>query len=126
MMLVPAEGLSPRALSSAELSLSLMHSAQPTSEFALAYSKGLHKSKYWEPVYEDSLNLIAKLPAIAAHIYRTTYKGGKLIAADPNLDWAANLSHMMGACSPVICASFFRACLFGGRGKLSITRSSSL
>ena len=71
--------------------------AQPTSEFLKAYSKGLHKSKYWDPVYEDSLNLIAKLPAIAAHIYRSTYRGGKHIEADPHLDWAANLSHMMGA-----------------------------
>lgn len=70
--------------------------SQPTSEFSKAYSKGLHKSKYWDPMYEDSLNLIAKLPAIAAHIYRTTYREGKLIEADPKLDWAANLSHMMG------------------------------
>ena len=53
--------------------------------------------KYWDPVNEDSLNLIAKLPAIAAHIYRSTYWGGKLIEADPKLDWAGNLSHMMGA-----------------------------
>ena len=30
---------------------------------------------------------------------RTTYKGGKLIEADPQLDWAGNLAHMMGACS---------------------------
>lgn len=70
---------------------------QPSSEFAKAYSQGLHKSKFWEPVYEDSLNLIARLPAVAAMIYRNTYKGGKLIKADPKLDWAANLAHMMGA-----------------------------
>ena len=44
--------------------------AQPTSKFAEAYSAGISKFKYWEPIYEDSLNLIAKLPAIAAHIYR--------------------------------------------------------
>lgn len=75
-----------------------MGGAQPASEFSLAYSKGLHKSRYWEPVYEDSLNLIAKLPAIAAHIYRATYKNGNQIAPNPKLDWAANLSHMMGAC----------------------------
>lgn len=29
-------------------------------------------------------------------IYRRTYKGGKYIAPDSKLDWAANLSHMMG------------------------------
>ncbi len=66
--------------------------------FAKAYSEGLHKSKYWQPVLEDSLNLIAKLPAVAAHIYRTTYHGDSgARPADPALDWAANLSHMMGA-----------------------------
>ncbi|PRW60618.1 citrate synthase [Chlorella sorokiniana] len=69
---------------------------QVDSKFAADYRAGIHKSKYWEPVFEDSINLIAKLPTIAAAIYRNTYKGGKLIEADPNLDWAANLSHMMG------------------------------
>jgi citrate synthase len=42
------------------------------------------------------MDLIAKLPGIASLIYRRTYHQGKLIEADPNLDWAANLSHMMG------------------------------
>ena len=45
-------------------------SLQPTSEFAKAYSEGIRKTEYWRPVLEDSLNLIAKLPGIAAHIYR--------------------------------------------------------
>jgi hypothetical protein len=31
---------------------------------------------------------------------RRTYKGGKYISPDPNLDWAANLSHMMGYDDP--------------------------
>jgi citrate synthase len=70
---------------------------QPESEFAKAYERGLHKSKYWEPALEDSLDLIAKLPAVAAHIYRRTYCGGTHIEADPKLDWGANLAHMMGA-----------------------------
>jgi len=26
--------------------------------------------RYWEPVFEDSMDLIAKLPTIAATIYR--------------------------------------------------------
>ncbi len=70
---------------------------QPSSHFARAYSEGIAKTKFWEPVYEDSLDLIAKLPGIAALIYTNTYKGGKTISADPKLDWAANLAHMMGA-----------------------------
>ena len=45
---------------------------------------------------EDSIDIIAKLPGIASLIYRNTYKGGDVIEADPKLDWAANLSHMMG------------------------------
>ncbi len=140
--------------------------SQTGSKFAAAYAKGVHKSKYWDPIYEDSMDLIAKLPELAAivsvqaiahthtwahthintyphanvrtspiaaerfeklvcllatgnlvniglhgcvrvcvcvcvcsQIYRRTYKGGEFIAADPKLDWAANLSHMMGAWS---------------------------
>ena len=69
---------------------------QPQSLFAKAYSQGINKLKYWEPTFEDSLTLIAQLPELAALIYRSTYKSGQLIAADPQLDWAANLAHMMG------------------------------
>jgi citrate synthase len=42
------------------------------------------------------MDLIAKLPEVAAMIYRRTYRGGDYIKPDPKLDWAANLSHMMG------------------------------
>lgn len=38
------------------------------SKFAKAYSEGVHKSKYWELCYEDTMDLIAKLPTIAAII----------------------------------------------------------
>lgn len=44
------------------------------STFVKAYTAGVHKSKYWETTYEDSMNLIAKLPVIAATIYQNTYK----------------------------------------------------
>ncbi|KAG0592340.1 hypothetical protein M758_1G238700 [Ceratodon purpureus] len=69
---------------------------QTESEFAKAYEGGLHKSKYWEPVYEDSMNLIARLPELAAYIYRRIYKGGDVIGADSSLDYAANFAHMLG------------------------------
>ena len=39
------------------------------SKFAEAYNRGIHKTEYWQPTLEDSLDLIAKLPAIAARIY---------------------------------------------------------
>jgi len=71
------------------------------SKFAQAYSQGVHKTKYWETVYEDSIDLIAKLPVIAATIYRNTYKGGKGIGSiDTNLDWSANYTKMLGFDNP--------------------------
>jgi citrate synthase len=30
----------------------------------------MHLLRYWDPVFEDSMDLIAKLPTIAAAIYR--------------------------------------------------------
>lgn len=67
------------------------------STFVKAYTDGVHKSKYWEYTYEDSMNLIAKLPVIAATIYQNTYKAGKSIGAiDPNKDWSANFTSMLG------------------------------
>lgn len=69
---------------------------QVQSEFQKAYDKGIHKSKYWEPVFEDSLNLIACLPEVAAYIYRRIYKGGEVIPSDQALDYGANFAHMLG------------------------------
>lgn len=40
------------------------------SSFVKAYTSGVHKTKFWEYVYEDSMDLIAKLPVVAATIYR--------------------------------------------------------
>eukprot|EP01133_Synstelium_polycarpum_P000221 gene221-269_t len=69
---------------------------QSNSKFAAAYQKGIKKDQYWDATYEDSLDIIAKLPEIAALIYRNTYKDGKMVAADPNLDWSANFNRMLG------------------------------
>ncbi|XP_055630367.1 probable citrate synthase 2, mitochondrial [Toxorhynchites rutilus septentrionalis] len=67
------------------------------SKFVKAYSEGVHKSKYWEYVYEDSMDLIAKLPVVAATIYRNIYRDGKGIGPiDQKKDWSANLTKMMG------------------------------
>lgn len=46
---------------------------------------------------EDTLELAAKLPAIAASIYINTFKDGKPIPPpDPSLDWSANFTKMLG------------------------------
>jgi citrate synthase len=75
-------------------------SLQPTSLFAKKYDQGIPKALYWDPTYEDTMNLLAQLPAIAAYIYRRTYKDGKRISADNKLDWGANFAHMMGIDNP--------------------------
>jgi citrate synthase len=47
-------------------------SLQSTSEFVKKYNEGISKAELWDPMYEDVMNLMAKLPAIAAYIYRRT------------------------------------------------------
>lgn len=69
---------------------------QKDSVFAERYRQGMHKLDYWDPMYEDVMNILAKLPGIAAYIYRRSYKGGKHIPADPKLDWGGNFAHMLG------------------------------
>jgi citrate synthase len=73
---------------------------QRESLFMKRYREGMKRDEYWEPMLEDSLNLTAKLPAIAAFIYRWKYKGGDIISPDPNRFWAANYAHMMGIDDP--------------------------
>ena len=43
------------------------------------------------------MDLIAKLPVVAAAIYRNIYKEGSGIGAiDSSKDWSANFTHMLG------------------------------
>lgn len=43
------------------------------------------------------MDLIAKLPCIAAKIYRNLYREGSSIGAiDSNLDWSHNFTNMLG------------------------------
>lgn len=69
---------------------------QRESVFAHEYSNGIKKVDYWEAYLEDSFNLTAKLPTIAAYIYNLKYRNGEYIPPDPNLDWAGNFAHMIG------------------------------
>ncbi len=66
------------------------------SEFVKAYNAGVKKTEYWESTLEDCLNILAKLPAIAAGVYRLRFNKGDRIASDPNLDWGADYAHMLG------------------------------
>ena len=66
------------------------------SVFQKAYRSGIHKQYYWDFMYDDVMNLIARLPRIAAYIYRRNFFKDDHIEPDSRLDWAGNLAHMMG------------------------------
>ena len=69
---------------------------QTESIFVRKYNEGLSKKDYWDAVYDDSMNLIARLPRVAAYIYRRKYKDEKHIQPDGLLDWSGNFAHMLG------------------------------
>lgn len=85
---------------------------QSESEFTRQYDAGMKKDDYWMYTLEDSLNLTAKLPVIAAFIYHLKHKNGHLTAASDvaiadaatadaaELDWAANFAQLMGVSDP--------------------------
>lgn len=72
------------------------------SQFAAAYSRGVKKNVYWEYAFEDSQNLLAKLPTIAAMIYRNLYREGSPVGViDPKKDWSGNFATMLGYEDPL-------------------------
>lgn len=75
-------------------------SMQGESVFAVKYAEGLPKSKFWEETLEDLLNILAKIPSIAAYVYRKRFDKGPRIEPDKSLDWAANYAHMLGVDDP--------------------------
>jgi citrate synthase len=73
---------------------------QRESIFAQRYREGIKKDLYWDPMFEDASNILARLPQIGAYIYRMKFRGDTPIAPDPSLDWAGNFAHMMGIPKP--------------------------
>ncbi|RMF97957.1 MAG: citrate (Si)-synthase [Candidatus Schekmanbacteria bacterium] len=79
----------------------LILTLEKESVFRKRYTDGtLKREEYWEAALEDSLQLIGKLPAIAAAIYRQRFGKGARIPFDPQLDWGANYAHMLGIEDP--------------------------
>jgi citrate synthase len=93
------ESIPPDTHPMTQFSLAIL-AMQRDSKFAAKYRAGMPKTDYWDPMYEDVMDILAKLPEIAARIYRRAYKGGQYIAPDPKLDWGANLAHMIGIDKP--------------------------
>ncbi|XP_035220102.1 probable citrate synthase 2, mitochondrial isoform X1 [Stegodyphus dumicola] len=74
---------------------------QTESKFLKAYSSGVSKASLWEYVFDDAMEMIAKLPTIAAIIYKNMYRGGSPICAvDIDKDWSYNFTEMLGYDDP--------------------------
>ena len=69
---------------------------QGDSIFAKKYSEGVNKKDYWSFMYEDSMNLISRIPAVAAYVYRRKFRKGVEVSAIDSLDWAGNFAHLLG------------------------------
>lgn len=79
-----------------QLSMGVL-ACQPLSKFAKAYSDGIHKSKYWDPTFEDALDVCARVSRIAAIIFHNCYGDKNNIPkSDANLDYGANFAQMLG------------------------------
>ena len=70
------------------------------SKFRLNYDLGIKKSDYWVWTLEDALDIVAKLPEIAAGVYRLRFNKGPRIPFDPSLDWSGNYVKMLGLGDP--------------------------
>lgn len=79
----------------AQLSIAV-NALETESKFAKAYARGVNKKEYWSYTFEDSLDLLGKLPVIASKIYRNIFKDGKICEIDPNADYGKNLAHLLG------------------------------
>ena len=93
------DALDPNTHPMTQFSMAIV-SMQSESIFAKRYAEGMGKNEYWDATYEDAMNLIAKLPRVAAYIYRRTFHNGDHIEPDTSLDWAANFAHMLGITNP--------------------------
>jgi citrate synthase len=70
------------------------------SVFRRRYTDGMHKEDYWEAILEDALRLIAKLPSLAAGVYRIRFDKGEPLPRDPSLDWGGSFARMLGVPDP--------------------------
>jgi len=75
-------------------------SMQRESLFVKRYNEGMKRDEHWDPMYEDCSNLLAKLPSIAAYIYRMKYKADVHIPPNDGLDFGGNFAWQMGFGKP--------------------------
>ncbi|OJJ97526.1 hypothetical protein ASPACDRAFT_123455 [Aspergillus aculeatus ATCC 16872] len=77
------------------------------SRFALEYARGLPKAEYWEPTFDDAISLLAKIPRVAALVFRpdaVDQVGTQPL--DGALDWSANFAALLGKGDPTTHGDF--------------------
>ena len=63
------------------------------SAFATKYAEGMNKTDYWEPTFDDSISLLAKLPRVAGAIFDKSCLDMPL---EMDQDWAYNFAKLLG------------------------------
>ncbi|KAJ5368107.1 2-methylcitrate synthase [Penicillium cataractarum] len=67
------------------------------SKFAQAYEKGLNKAEYWEPTFDDCISLLAKIPRVAALVFRPNeIDAVGTQQLDLSQDWSYNFAELLG------------------------------
>ncbi|MGH1363529.1 MAG: citrate (Si)-synthase [Calditrichia bacterium] len=69
---------------------------QRESVFVKRYREGMARDAYWDATLEDALTILARLPVIAAGIFRSKLQKQDKIATDPKLGFSENFAHMLG------------------------------
>ncbi len=70
------------------------------SVFRKWYDKGMKREDYWLAMLGDAMNILAKMPVIAAGIYRIRYNHGSPMKWTHGLDFGANYANMLGLADP--------------------------
>lgn len=67
------------------------------SKFAKGYAEGMNKADYWQLCYDDSISLLAKIPRLAALVFRPNEieKVGTQ-ELDGAQDWSYNFAELLG------------------------------
>ena len=77
-----------------------MLAMQRESVFLQRYNDGMAKDDRWDATLEDALNIIARLPVVAATIYRVGIQKAEFIPPEKGLGFSDNFAHMLGLPDP--------------------------
>jgi citrate (Si)-synthase len=70
------------------------------ARFRGRYQAGMPRQEHWQWMLEDGLDLLARVPQVAAAIYRRCFLKAPRLAPNLELDWAAQFVQMLGIDDP--------------------------